>query len=97
MALRRRACLVGPSCRAAAAPGNSGEWREDGRLKIPARTLAGEGYRRELPHNEFSQPSLKEGTATGARSKCHVRANFLYLIRCGIVESVPSRRFLSSS
>ena len=25
------------------------------------------------------------------------RENFLYLIRCGIVESVPRRRFLSSS
>ena len=27
----------------------------------------------------------------------HARANFLYLIRCGITESMPSRRFLSSS
>ena len=27
----------------------------------------------------------------------HQRENFLYLIRCGMVESVPSRRFLSSS
>jgi len=27
----------------------------------------------------------------------HYRLNFLYLIRCGMIESIPSRRFLSSS
>jgi hypothetical protein len=36
-------------------------------------------------------------SAPSLRQKGNQRENFLYLIRCGIVESVPSRRFLSSS
>jgi hypothetical protein len=47
---------------------------------------------------EESLDTLLERTATGpSRASAPQRENFLYLIRCGIVESVPSRRILSVS
>ena len=45
----------------------------------------------ELPPDPASD-ACDEGSPHG-----NYRENFLYLIRCGIVESVPRRRFLSSS
>ena len=39
----------------------------------------------------------RQGRDRSVVSVSRQRENFLYLIRCGIVESVPSRRFLSAS
>jgi hypothetical protein len=55
-----------------------------------------------LKHNIVSlghakTSGAKTSSAWSLYHKRRYRENFLYLIRCGIVESVPSRRILSCS
>jgi hypothetical protein len=46
--------------------------------------------------SQFMQHFQQTRGSRAAPCRPH-RLNFLYLMRCGMVESMPSRRFLSSS
>jgi hypothetical protein len=58
---------------------------------------AGFGYvkQKKWMHSSTMHPLLVAGR--GCIQKCRQRVSFLYLTRCGITESWPSRRILSFS